>query len=103
MGSNNSKRVIAKANAHTTNINRLLKRVKFTTSIDFIYTDNKGILITTNNIASASDLNIIEKYVKKLNNVDYNNIISLHLLQLTYIFNDLCLPPNYTSLKHHPN
>jgi len=82
MGSNNSKRVIAKANAYTTNINRLLKRVKFTTSIDFICTDNKGILITTNNVASVSNLNIIEKYVKELNNVDYNNIISLHLLQL---------------------
>ena len=82
MGSNNSKRVIAKANAHATNINRLLKRVKFTISIDFICTDNKGILITTNNVASASDLNIIEKYVKELNDVDHNNIISLHFLQL---------------------
>jgi len=101
MGSNNSKRVIAKANAHATNINRLLKRVKFTISIDFIYTDNKGILITTNNVASASDLNIIKKYVKELNDVDHNNIISLHLLQLksylkvlgiSYLVEDTNLP-----------
>ena len=101
MRSNNSKRVIAKANAHATNINRLLKRVKFTISIDFICTDNKGILITTNNVASASDLNIIEKYVKELNDVDHNNIISLHLLQLksylkvlgiSYLVEDTNLP-----------
>ena len=101
MRSNNSKRVIAKANAHATNINRLLKRVKFTISIDFICTDNKGILITTNNVASASDLNIIEKYVKELNDIDHNNIISLHLLQLksylkvlgiSYLVEDTNLP-----------
>ena len=70
---------MAKANTHITNINRLLKRVKFTTSIDFIHADNKGILITTNNTAFASDLNIIEKYIKELNNIDYDNIKSLHL------------------------
>ena len=70
---------MAKANTHITNINRLLKRVKFTTSIDFIHADNKDILITTNNATSASDLNIIEKYIKELNNIDYDNIKSLHL------------------------
>ena len=59
MKSNNSKRVIVKANTYITNINRLLKEVKSTILIDFIYANNKGILITTNNIAFASDLNII--------------------------------------------
>ena len=70
---------MAKANTHITNINRLLKGVKFTTSIDFIHADNKDILITTNNATSASNLNIIEKYIKELNNIDYDNIKSLHL------------------------
>ena len=76
IGSNNSKRLMAKTNTHVTNINRLLKEVKSTISIDFIHTDNKGILITTNNIASAFDLNIIEMYIKELNNVDHNDIKS---------------------------
>ena len=86
IGSNNSERVMAKANTHITNINRLLKRVKFTTSIDFIHADNKDILITTNNATSASDLNIIEKYIKELNNIDYDNIKSLHLPNWNHIW-----------------
>jgi len=72
---------MAKANTHVTNINRLLKEVKSTISIDFIHTNNKGILITTNNIASAFDLNIIEMYIKELNNVDHNDIKSPYLPQ----------------------
>ena len=77
---------MAKANTHITNINRLLKGVKFTTSIDFIHADNKGILITTNNAAFASDLNIIEKYIKELNNVDYDNIKNLYLPNWNHIW-----------------
>ena len=42
---------------------------------------NKGVIITTNNIAATLDLNIIEKYVKDLNNVDLSNIISSRLFQ----------------------
>ena len=42
---------------------------------------NKGVIITTNNIAATLDLNIIEKYVKDLNNVDLINIISSRLFQ----------------------
>jgi len=34
----------------------------------------------TNKIATSSNLDIIEKYVKKLNNIDINDIISPRLL-----------------------
>ena len=44
---------------------------------DFICTDSKEIIVTTNKIAIQSDLNIIEKYIKKLNDIDTRNIISL--------------------------
>jgi len=33
---------------------------------DFIHVDNKGIVVTTNNVVSSSDLQKIEKYVKNL-------------------------------------
>lgn len=44
---------------------------------DFIWSDNKGIIITTNKVVTTLDLNMIEKYIKKLNNVSSNNVISL--------------------------
>jgi len=72
----NAKRVMAKANTHISNINRLLKEVKSEISIDFIYSNNKRLLITTNKVAATSDLNIIKKYIKNFNDI---NIISLRL------------------------
>ena len=47
-----------------------------------MYSDNKRIVVTTYKVAISLDLNIVEKYIKKLNNVDLSNIISLRLLQL---------------------
>ena len=79
MRSNDIKRVIIKANAYVFNINRLLKGIKSEISVDFIYSDNKRILITTNKVAVASNLNIIKKYIKNLNKVDSSDIISLKL------------------------
>ena len=81
IGSNNSEKVMAKINIHVSNINRLLKRVKSEISIDFIWSDNKKLLITTNKVAIASNLNIIEKYIKDLNNVDSDDIINSRLPQ----------------------
>jgi len=62
-------------------INRLLKRVKSGISVDFICSNNKRLLITTIKVAAISDLNIIEKYIKELNDIDLNDIMSLRLSQ----------------------
>ena len=72
---------MVKANIHVSNINRLLKGVKSEIFIEFIHSNNKRLLITTNKVAVISNLNIIEKYIKNLNNVDLNDIISPELLQ----------------------
>lgn len=80
IGSNNVERVIAKAKTIIVNINRLLKGIKSKVSVDFIQADGKGLLLTTNKVAATSDLNIIEKYLKELNNVNNSEIISSRLL-----------------------
>ena len=49
--------------------------------VNFIQPNNKDIIITTNKITTISDLNIVEKYVKDLNNVDSSNTISPKLSQ----------------------
>ena len=78
---NNVKIVTAQSNTYIVNINRLLKEVKSEISADYIHFDNKRIVIITNKTVISSNLNIVEKYIKELNYVDSNNIISPRLLQ----------------------
>ena len=56
------------------NINRLLKTMKSNVTADFIQSDSKGIIITTNQVASASDMNIMENYIKEFTNINTNNV-----------------------------
>ena len=79
IGSNNFEKVMTKANAHVLNINRLLKKVKSDIYMDFIRSDNKKLLITTNKVAVVFNLNIIKKYMKDSNDMDYSDIMSLRL------------------------
>jgi len=60
---------MAKSNQHVTNINRLLKDVKSDILADFICTDNKEMIITTNKVATNSNLKVIENYVKNIDEV----------------------------------
>jgi len=62
------------------NINKFLKDIKSEISADFIHSNNKRIIITTNKIAFTSDMNIMEKYIKELNDVNLSNIMSSRLL-----------------------
>ena len=66
---------------HIVKINRLLKEVKSEILANYIHSDNKEIVITTNKIAVSSDLSIVKKYMKELNDINLNNIISSRLLQ----------------------
>jgi len=79
IGSNNVERVMAKAKTIIVNINRLLKGIKSKVSVDFIQADSKGLLLTTNKVAATSNLNIVEKYLKELNNANNSEIISSSL------------------------
>jgi len=76
ISTNNSEAIISQTNIHILNINRLLKDVKSEVFADFICFDNKGVIITTNKAVAFSDLNIVEIYVKELNNIDLNNVMS---------------------------
>ena len=48
------------------NINCLLKNIKLNIVADFIWTNSKDIIITTNSITAQNDLNLIEKYIKDI-------------------------------------
>ena len=64
MSNDIAKEFIKESNSHITNINHALKAIKSSMIADFIHVDDKGIVITTNNVALGSDLQKIEKYVK---------------------------------------
>ena len=80
MSTNNTERIMVQSNSYIANLNRLLKEVKSKILADYIYSNNKGIVITTNKIAASSNLNIVEKYMKELNNINSNDIMSSRLL-----------------------
>ena len=75
------KRFIKDSVSHVTNINCALKSIKSSVCADFIYADNKGVIISTNNVASNSDLQEIEKYIKNSLQTSDDNIMSPQLPQ----------------------
>ena len=81
MSTNNSEAIALQANSYISNINRFLKSIKSEVSADFICSNNRKIIITTNKVTASSNLNIVERYVKKLNNINSNNVISHYLSQ----------------------
>jgi len=50
---------------HVSNLNRLLRNAKTEVAVDFIRSDPIGLVIVTNKVAIQSDLQIIDQYVKK--------------------------------------
>ena len=70
------KRFIKDSVSHVTNINHALKSIKSSVCTDFIYADNNGVIISTNNVASNSDLQEIEKYTKNSLQTSDDNIMS---------------------------
>jgi len=54
MSQDNSNIIITCADKHIFNINRLLKSIKSDVTTDFLCSDNRGIIVTTNQIALSS-------------------------------------------------
>ena len=79
MSLGNSNKFMVLSNKHVSNINKAFKDIKSDILANFIQADNKGLTITTNKVISTSDLSIIEKYIKNINVVDSNNVLSLRL------------------------
>ena len=68
------------SNKHIKN-NKTLKHTKSDIIADFIQADHKGVAITTNKIISTLDFNTIKKYIKKIDTISFNEVISLRLPQ----------------------
>jgi len=82
MNSKVAGRFLKNLSIHVINIKCALKNIKSKIMADFIYIKDKDIVISTNNVASPSNLQEIEKYVKSLLANDSDQISSPRLPQL---------------------
>jgi len=109
MNNNIVKEFIKRSSKHIVNINCALKMIKSNTIANFIHVDSKGIIITTNNISSGSDLQEIDKYVKNSLSSDEDKISSPRLLQSKSYLKIVGIPfisektSNYVSLDKIKN
>ena len=77
----NNNLFIKNSAAHVTNINRLLRNAKSEVAVDFIRSDPIGLVIVTNKIAIQSDLQIIDQYIKKSEDINELQVEESHLPQ----------------------
>jgi len=64
MSTDNANKFVKDSSVHIANINRTFKNVKLDVMADFIHVKNKGVVISTNKVASPLDLQSIEKYAQ---------------------------------------
>ena len=95
------KRFIKDSVFHITNINFALKSIKFNVCADFIYADNKGVIISTNNVVSNFDLQEIEKYIKNSLQTNDDNIASSWLPQSKSYLKIIGIPYFIDKLNTH--
>jgi len=63
------------------NINRILENIKLDIIMDYIRNNQRSLTITTNKVALVLDFNTIEKYIKSINSIDFDNVMIPRLLQ----------------------
>jgi len=88
---------------HIANINKILKNIKLEIIADLICTDQQSLTITTNKVISQSNLNTIEIYIKNVDAIELENIMTpclsqskfyLKIIGMLYIIKDTNIPIN---------
>ena len=70
MSSDNTSSFMKNSSLNVANINRELQKAKTDVLVDYIQSDNTGIVIVTNKVAQQSDLSIIGHYIKNSNDIN---------------------------------
>ena len=76
-----AKKFLKNLSMYIININHALKNILSNMIADFICAKDKGIVITTNNISSPSDLQEIKKYIKNSLTTNVKQVLFLRLPQ----------------------
>jgi len=88
----NTRNLIKDSSLHMSNINRVLKNIKSEVMANFIYSENRGVVITTNKVAGTLNLQIIKRYVKNINNIEANQMKVSRLPQLKSFLKIIGIP-----------
>jgi len=70
MSSDNVSSFMKNSSLNVANINRQLRNAKSDVLVDYVRSDNTGIIVITNKVAQQSDLSIIDHYVKNANDIN---------------------------------
>ena len=81
ISSNNANKIIVDSDEYIANLNHFFKNTKSGLSIDFIWVDHQGLIVTSNRVTSLPDISIISKYVKSCNDINTNDIQDVWLTQ----------------------
>ena len=81
MDKENANKFMISASNYVTNINRAFKSIKSDIMADYIQKKSIGVTIVINKIASSSDIQIIENFVKNVENINSEDIELPKLLQ----------------------
>jgi len=81
MSSDNSAAFLKNSSVHVSNLNRLLGNTKTEVMVDFIRSDPIRLIIATNKVAVQSDLQIIDQYMKKSDDINELQVEEPHLPQ----------------------
>jgi len=74
MSGDNSQKIITTSEEYIANQNCVLKDIKSDIVIDFIWTNHRGLIITTKKVASSLDLSVVSNYFKGVKIVNTNDI-----------------------------
>ena len=69
---------------HISNINSILKNIKLEILADFVHNNHCGLIITTNKIFSQYNPTTIKNYIKNINAIESNLLLTLVMLNQTF-------------------
>ena len=101
MNNDITKEFIKNLSSHVININWAFKTIKSSTIADFIWVKDKGIVITTNNVSSGSNLQEIKKYVKSSLFSNTDKVSLAWLPQSKSYLKIVCIPFNSKKTNSH--
>ena len=74
ISNNNKMKFMKDSSTHIININRVLKNIKSKVIVDFIQSNQAGIIIATNKVAAPLNIQTIEQYIKNMNYIKIDNV-----------------------------
>jgi len=103
MSQANINKILAPSSVYVANINRALRNIKSNVIVDYIQPKVSDVIIVLNSIALASDCQVIENYVKNVDNIMSENIQAprfpqsksyLKIIRIPYLIKNTNIPIN---------